>query len=376
MRVERAAGDSVVLTYESGTGRLQTLGQRRGTNSFGYNASTGTLSSIAAGADTVTVSYGYNGPLRVSQTWTGQLPGGGTKSVAHGYNAEFLPATETVNGSNQANFSYDQDGLLIAAGDLTVHRIAATGQVDSTSVGSVNQSLDYDAHGDLQNLRYVYGSAVLLQQSLKRDLLGRIVEVAESGFVPTRTWGYRYDLAGRLYGVTLNGDTLRTYRYDDNGNRTEERNGAGDTLATATDDAQDRLIRYGATGFTYTASGELLWKALGNDTTRYAYDALGNLVRATLPGDTVVYKADGENRRVGRQENGPWTGGFLYRNGLNHALEYRDHIAIKERDHAHYGKNFRTAWHPVEVASGEEITLPHFHSRTGGRGIGLHRPWQ
>ena len=33
------------------------------------------------------------------------------------------------------------------------------------------------------------------------------------------TYGYRYDGAGRLYGVTENGDTTARYWYDANGNR-------------------------------------------------------------------------------------------------------------------------------------------------------------
>src|SRR5262249_34716778 len=196
----------------------------------------------------------------------------------------------------------DNDGLLkttTGAGAMTITRDDTTGLVQQTTAGSgpgVTSTATYNTFGELSTLTYSYGGTTLLTQTLTRDALGRITQVQESGFVPTHTWGYRYDLAGRLYGVTQDGDTLRTYRYDGNGNRTEERNGAGDTLATATYDAQDRMLRYGATRFTYSNSGELTSKTLGASVTSYEYDPLGNLVRTTLLGDSVTYKADGENR--------------------------------------------------------------------------------
>jgi YD repeat-containing protein len=85
----------------------------------------------------------------------------------------------------------------------------------------------------------------------------------------SRTLYYRYDLAGRLYGVKLNSDTVATYAYDPNGNRIAINR---PTFATdsATYDEQDRLLSFGYqaagyTRYTFTAAGELLSKAVGPD---------------------------------------------------------------------------------------------------------------
>ncbi|MCI0563830.1 MAG: hypothetical protein MN733_35595, partial [Nitrososphaera sp.] len=62
-------------------------------------------------------------------------------------------------------------------------------------------------------------------------------------------------------------------------------------------DAQDRLLQYGDSSYTYTANGELLTKTLGTQTTTYDYDVLGNLRAVTLPdGTRIDYLIDGQNR--------------------------------------------------------------------------------
>ena len=45
-------------------------------------------------------------------------------------------------------------------------------------------------------------------------------------------------------------------------------------VITATYDAQDRLLTYGATGYTYTANGELTAEIEPGGTTSYVYDPL------------------------------------------------------------------------------------------------------
>jgi hypothetical protein len=58
-------------------------------------------------------------------------------------------------------------------------------------------------------------------------------------------------VAGRLTAVTKNGMPLASYTYDANGNRL-----TGPSVTTpATYDAQDRLLEYGGSTYTYTDSG-------------------------------------------------------------------------------------------------------------------------
>ena len=67
---------------------------------------------------------------------------------------------------------------------LDIHRRAADGLIDSTHAGpaggGVHESRDYNAFGELANLRYRIGSTILLQQSLGRDALGRVTDITET----------------------------------------------------------------------------------------------------------------------------------------------------------------------------------------------------
>jgi len=251
--------------------------------------------------------------------------------VEHHYNDEFLVAEQSVDG-DAVNFDYDHDGLLTGAGALTISRVDSAGRVSGTSAGSVTSDQGYNAWGELDSLRYDYSGAKLFSQKLTRDERGRIKAVAEYAFGTSRTLGYRYDDAGRLYAVTTNGDTTAKYLYDANGNRrTFENPQTGDT-ASANYDDQDRMLRYKNTAYAYTAAGDLQTKATGGNTTAYAYDALGNLNRVQFPaGDTLTYAVDGANRRVGRRASGAWSGGWLYQNALQVVAELDTAGAVKNR---------------------------------------------
>ena len=186
----------------------------------------------------------------------------------------------------------------------------------------MTSSVDYSSAGEPANLHFSYAGSTFLE-SLVRDAVGRIVGRSETVEGVTTTYAYRFDAAGRLYGVTTNGDTTARYLYGPNGNRLSFANpqSAGDT-ATATYDAQDRLLRYADTTYAYTAAGELTQKISGTGTTNYTYDLLGNLITVVLPNQTRIdYVIDGQNRRVGRKVNGTLVQGWLYQDGLRPVAE-------------------------------------------------------
>jgi RHS repeat-associated protein len=150
-----------------------------------------------------------------------------------------------------------------------------------------------------------------------RDKLGRITEKVETIEGVTTTYGYGYDLAGRLERVSEGGVEVARYQYDSNGNRTHV-----DGSEVATYDEQDRLLTYGDAAYSYTANGELTQKTENGVETHYTYDVLGNLMRVRLPGDVSIdYVIDGRNRRVGKKVNGELVQGFLYRGKLNPLAE-------------------------------------------------------
>jgi RHS repeat-associated protein len=323
--VERPDGVDVTLGYETGVGRLTTITQPRGTIALYYNAATGLVDSITNSADTVSVQYAYTGPLPIREEWTGRVAGW----VETDYDDDFRPSGQRVNGGQAVTFAYDDDGLLAQAGSLGVSRSPTSGFVTGTQLGAVNSAQSYDGFGALADLGYVFaGDTLFRQQVLQRDDLGRIAGLREVGVGTEVLYGYRYDAAGRLYAVTMNGDTTARYWYDANGNRTWAWFG-DDSTVTGWCDAQDRLDSLWVVGqdtsrvtYAYTAAGELQQRVAGTDTTRYTYDALGNLLQVVPPaGDTIRYLVDGRTRRVGRQVNGAWTHRWLYGNQLNVVAE-------------------------------------------------------
>ena len=320
--VQRPDGGTVLLGYNSTTGQLETVTQPHGVSRFHYDGTSGLLTAVES-PDSVTVTLGHDGPLVTSQLWTGGTSG----RLDYAHNRNFLDSlvTVTVGGATDtASYSYDRDGLTTRAGRQSIHRRAVDGSVDSTQVGLLTQSQDYSTYGELANLRYAWNGTALFQQSLQRDVLGRIELLREVAFGTDTLYGYRYDAAGRLYAVTTNGDTTARYGYDANGNRTRVV-ASGDTIA-AEYDTQDRLLSVVTSGgdttrYAYTGAGELQRAVTGPDTTRYTYDALGNLLRVVVSGDTIEYVIDGLNRRVGRKVNGAWTHRWLYADGLRPVAE-------------------------------------------------------
>ncbi len=313
-QILRPDGHSVGVTYDKG-GRPTGVTTQRGTTAITYR--TGTRDPI-----TVTtpegnrLSYGYDGYLLTSATWSGEVNG----SVQWAYDSDFRPREERVNGSQPMAFSYDGDGLLVGVGDLTVTRDAMSGLLRATSLGSVTTTLDYNEFGEPAAASAAFEVSPFWQAQYVRDKLGRIVEKVEMLGGVTSTYNYFYDLPGHLMRVEKNGAVLAEYTYDSNGNRLSY-NGTFGSAAAIYDD-QDRLLSYGDLSFAYTANGELRTKTQSDAFIHYEYDELGNLLSMDLPnGVTINYVVDGRNRRIGKKINGALVQGFLYHDTLKPIAE-------------------------------------------------------
>jgi RHS repeat-associated protein len=237
-------------------------------------------------------------------------------TVSWSYNNDFRVIGQGLNGSNLA-FAYDNDGLLITAGALSLGRSAQNGLVTGSTLGNVSTSLSYNSFGELNGQTAQYQGNTLYQETItERDKLGRIREKQESFGGAISTYRYGYDGAGRLLTVSVNGVNRAIYTYDANGNRTHG------NQTEATYDEQDRLLTHGNNSYTYTANGELLTRTTAGVTTRFQYDVLGNLRTVSLPGDIMLeYVIDGRNRRIGKKVNGTLVQGFLYGNQLEPIAE-------------------------------------------------------
>jgi len=296
----RADGSALSLGYD-GAGRIASLTTPHGTQYLGWSSTTGRLATITTADGKL--AYGYDGPLVTSVTWSGAVAG----SVLYGYDSDFR-----VEMENGVSFTYDADGLLTAAGTLSLQRDSRNGLLTGTTIGKVSDSYTYNEFGETTGYSATYDGAPLLSLNYTRDNAGRIAAIGSRGF--------EYDLAGRLVRVTNIGAPVAEYSYDANGNRTSHTFIGGSNLASY--DGQDRLLQYGDTTFTWTASGEIRTKTIAGATTTYDYDAFGNLRKVVFPGGrTIDYVVDGQNRRVGRKVNGTLVQGWLYGDQLRIVAE-------------------------------------------------------
>jgi len=307
--VTRPDGQTIDFAYDT-AGRLSSTTTSSETISYAYDVSTGNLSSASISGGEA-IAYGYNGPLPTSSTWTGPVAG----SVSRTFNNNFWVASQSVNGANTVNLTYDKDGLLTKAGTLTLKRDAKDGVITGSSLAAASDAVNHNTFGEVigytAKVKIGATTTTLDKVAYTLDADSRITTKTETIGGKKTAYAYTYDAAGRLTTVKQNGVTASTYTYDSNSNRLSQTTSSG--TVNGTYDAQDRLLTWGASSFTYTANGELATQTVGSQTTTYTYDVLGNLTAATLPNGTrITYVVDASNRRVGKLVNGVLQAGYLY----------------------------------------------------------------
>jgi RHS repeat-associated protein len=316
-------GATIVPTYDATSGRLTALDVDGVSSTFSYDSTTGLLASIVGGGETI--AYSYTGDIPTGSTWSGVLSG----TVAVTLDDDFRVATETA-GSVEIALSYDNDGLLTAAGEETIAREADTGLISGTALGVVTDAIGRNTLGETESYTASANATSLYEVALTHDDLGRIATRTETIGGLTHTDEYGYDSRGRLVSVTRDSTAVGAYGYDANDNRTsvDDVNGT----RSPSYDAQDRLLTDGTTTYTYTASGSLATKTTGSDTTTYEYDALGALKSVTLPdGTDIEYVLDGTHRRIGKRVDGTLTRTYLYGDALRVLAELDGSGAVVSR---------------------------------------------
>ena len=194
----------------------------------------------------ITLSFGYNGRLLTDQTWSGT---GISTNVHHDHDNFFRIVGESINGQNTVAFGYDNDGLLISAGAIGLHRNAVTGQLDGSTAGVVEDIYERNAHGEVRRYKVLVNGAVVMDVHTPRDALGRIDSRVETISGQTSLVDYVYNAAGRLEDVIGSTGTIH-YDYSPNGNRLGRTTALGTEAGTY--DEQDRLITYAGRSYTYT----------------------------------------------------------------------------------------------------------------------------
>ena len=285
---------------------------------------------------TVVTTYGYNGQLPASETWSGTVSGAVSRTYDNALRAVSHSITRGATTST-VTLGYDADDLLVSAGSLTLSRSGSTGLITGSTLASIHDTLTANSFGEIDDYAAYYGSGttnlLFREQVTGRDDVGRITAKTEVVGSTSHTYAYDFDAAGRLTDVSRDSSAIAHYEYDSNGNRIPLAGGhtqstitqvSGELVDAAYDD-QDRLrgTEYASgveTLYSYSANGELMSKSVSIDetteVTSYAYDVLGNLREVTLDatGTPVVieYVIDGNNRRVGKKVGGSLAQAWLY----------------------------------------------------------------
>ena len=318
--------------------------------------------------DDAETAYVYDGPFLESETWDGIVAGSVSRDIdAYGELTEL-----TVNATPIA-YAHDDDGRLIQAGALVVtpdlYGAGATQhwERDTTLVvgaHSFSSNEVLNRHGELDAFTVDHSSAGTLYSYgvTTRDDLGREVTRTESlSGEATRSYTFDFYGQGRLARARLSGSIVAQYTYDANGNRLSATysnawNSRPD-ISTTDYDAQDRLLKYGACNYTYSAAGQLETRDCGSGTEAFEYDMLGNLLSVDVPthGVVVDYDVDALGRRIRRRvldgttvlEEQRW----LYLDGLNPVAELDDSNALTRI--FVYGTRANVPDYMIDVATGD-----------------------
>ena len=223
------------------------------------------------------------------------------------YDADFRVTKKTYSSYWQDEYAllaevdvaYDDDGDVVGIGDLAIDRNPGTGFVESTELGGVSDARGYNGYGENVSYSASFGGEDLYRSSVKRDLLGRVIEREERVLAgDTVTSRYNYDVRGRLVSVTTNGVVSESYAYDANGNRL-----GGEY------DAQDRQLSVGGATYAYDLNGSI--------TNRNGVALTWNLFGRLKSVGDVVYGRDARQRAIYKDRNGEpakdwlWSGSRL-----------------------------------------------------------------
>jgi len=145
--VARPGGDAVTPTYEASTGRLQSLAWSAGAATVSYQSSTGHIDTVAAPGTGGTLQYLYKGALVSDVKYTAAHLAS-TATVHRDYDAWLNLGAESVQGlpgGTTVAFAYDNDGLLLTAGALSIQREQSTGLPIGANLGVVNEARIWSA---------------------------------------------------------------------------------------------------------------------------------------------------------------------------------------------------------------------------------------
>jgi RHS repeat-associated protein len=297
--------------------RLWQIRTPEGNIDFTYLCGT-KVESIAKGTESVT--YGYDGKLVTSETFSGTL----NQALDYAYNNNFDVSSSTYAGAT-ANYSYDHDGLLTGAGHFSISRNAGNGLPETVSGGALNIARTFNGYGELEGQDDTVSSRNVTTLILTRDNKGKIIRKTETVGGVTANFAYTYDSMGRLLTATKDGNLVEQYSYDLNGTRTYEMNSlrgiAGRSYSYSD---EDHLLTAGSVTYAYDLDGFLTTRSDSGNVTTYNYSSRVELLSVNLPdGRLIEYIHDPLGRRIAKKVNGTIVEKYLWQ-GLTRLLAVYD----------------------------------------------------
>jgi YD repeat-containing protein len=200
--VRHPSGKSIEIGYEGG--RPASLVTPEAVVGYQYTCDRQLAAASSAGER---VSYGYDGPLPTSETFSGTLD----QQIGMAYNADLLPSRLTYAGES-VDFGYDAGGLLTRAGPFEIFRNADIGLPEAVTGGPLTLARTFNGYGEPVGESFTVNGSTLHSWTVARSDAGRIVARTDSVSGLTAELTYRYDAAGRLTAVARDGVTVEEYR--------------------------------------------------------------------------------------------------------------------------------------------------------------------
>jgi RHS repeat-associated protein len=363
------SGQQITNTYENS--RLARITTPEGAIDFSYLCGD-TVSTISSSSETI--SFGYDGTLPTSETFSGTLNqtlsatynndfnlvdfGYAGQTVTHSYDDDGLltgaggftisrndnnglPETVTdgalqidraftgygeIDGVDlTSTHNYDDDGLFTGAGGFTMSRNNDNGLPESVADSTLLLGRAFTGYGEIGGVNLTVNDSDLVSWNLTRDDMGRITAKSQTIGETTTAYTYTYDPVGRLLTVTRDGSVVEEYRYNSRGVRERETNTLrGIDNRTISYSNEDHLISDGSTSYQYDLDGFLIEKTDGSGTTSYDYSSRGELLSVTLPDTTLIeYSYDPLGRRLAKKIDGVIVEKYLWQ-GLTRLLAVYD----------------------------------------------------
>ena len=284
VRVRKADGSLIDLLYGA-NGRTMTVTSPSGTETTQVDLSGKVTSHVDARGET---SIEYDGFGRIAR-WRG--PRGNELSVSRDSSGR---PSELQSGGNSTSLRYGSSGYLASVDtpeiDLEITRDASGLAVAMAFDDGSAATFDRNAVGLVTDSSWSHAGSPIFSEVRSYDGRSRLAAIQRSD---GPRHDFEYDVNGRLVAETIEGLGRRQYAYDaDNNMVTAALSGVTTDFEY---DANDRLLRAGATRVGWDPNGNLARATTAGATESLSYDAFDRLVRYVRTGPDpveVVYSYD------------------------------------------------------------------------------------